>query len=376
MTTVGELALRVMRQVTDVLEGTATDGGTTYLTDAARLVQENEFYDNGTLWLLSGSHAGRVVRITGHASQRLTFEYLNPPVCVQQAAVVTVSGSVTGSGNAAVTVTAAGMPTQNLAVAVLNGDSAADAAGKMRTALNANAVVKNFFTVGGSGADIRLTTKTARANDLTLGITVGAGSSTGLATVASVIETAGVAGPRYAAARKYFPFEQVVSAMQSALDETWVTGEDDSLTGDGEALVFALPTGVYDVRAVRFEREGVLSPVSTHWHEEAGELRFDDGYAPYAGDAIHVYYRARHDVLTGYATEIHAEIDREWLVMATMRELLFWGAGMYGTKNEYMIEDRLNKALGMLKGKRARRGGLDVVVKTAGGSSDYPRFTR
>jgi hypothetical protein len=252
-----------MKHVTDVMNSAATEGDTTYLKDTVNLIQLNEVYERGTLWIRSGTHAGKVLRVNSHANNKLIFTALTGAIAT---------------------------------------------------------------------------------------------------------------GTRYAVARGLYPFEQVVAKIESALDETYVTAEDHSLTGDGEALTFTLPAGVFDILRVEIERENHPTFTSNHWHEIQGSLRFDYGHAPFEDDVIHIYYKAKHDELSTYSDEISTEINIEWLVLTTARELLFWGADMYGLK-AYMIEDRINKVLGMLKGKTARIGGPTVRMKS-GGSSDYSSLTR
>lgn len=371
MTTVFDISLQVMKQVSDVLEGTATDGSAVYLKDVDNLIQPNQYYDRGFLWIKSGTHAGKGLRVIGHANNKLTFNPLSSVLCVQQVETATVVGTVTGSGNATVIVTALNMVNspKTVSVAVLNTDTASQVAAKIRTALAADTDVNNFFTIGGSGAEVILTTKIARANDTTLNVSIANGTCTGLtAAPTSANTTAGVAGPRYAAARGAYPWEGVLASIQTALDKTHVTGEDETLIGDGVTLEFSLPAGVYDVKRVEFERPSVTGyqSISTHWQEKMGKLRFDYGYPPVDDDIIHIFYRKEHDAISAYGDTIHAEINRDWLVLEAAKELLFWGAGMYGDKNEYMIEQRLNKVLNELNGKSARLGGPDVIVRTGG----------
>lgn len=114
----------------------------------------------------------------------------------QQVETATAAGSVSGSGNATVTITSAILPGSPLAisVAVTNGDSAATWAGKVRTALAANATVTAFYDVGGSSTTIVLTARLAAANDTTLNIALANGTSTGITTAAtSTNTTSGVA---------------------------------------------------------------------------------------------------------------------------------------------------------------------------------------
>lgn len=377
MTTTYEITLEMMRHVADVLHGQATDGSKAYLKDSRRLTQANEHWDGGTVWIKNGTHAGKMLRVGGHAAQKLTFEeLLSSVLCVQQVETGTVVGTVTGSGNATVIVTAEAMANspKTVSVAVTNGDSASAVGGKIRTALAADADVKAFFDVSGSGADVVLTTKIARGNDTTINISIANGTCTGLTSApTSTNTTAGVAGPRYAVCNGAFPMEQMIACIQSALDETWVTGEDTSLTGDGETLRFTLPAGVTDVAEIWFERpstQGMMGILS-HWDLDhtTGEIAFEFGFAPKADDVLHLYYRKPHDEIVDYETTVNPEIDRHWLTMAAARELLFWARGIYGEKPSLMIEDRLNKVMGMLKGKFPRRP--FVSVKGAGGGRAY-----
>lgn len=114
----------------------------------------------------------------------------------QQVETATAAGTITGSGDATVIVTAAGMTNspKTVSVAVLNTDTAAVWAGKVRTALAADSDVASFFNVGGSSTAIALTARTAAANDGTMNISLDNGTCTGITTAAtSANTTAGVA---------------------------------------------------------------------------------------------------------------------------------------------------------------------------------------
>lgn len=122
---------------------------------------------------------------------------------VAQVETATVVGTISGSGDAAVVLTAAGMTGSpiTLNVAVLNGDTAAQVAAKIRTALAANAVIAAFFSIGGAGAAIVLTRTSAAANDATLNVSIDNGTCAGLTTAAtSANTTAGVLGDFHGAA--------------------------------------------------------------------------------------------------------------------------------------------------------------------------------
>ncbi len=109
-----------------------------------------------------------------------------------QIETATAAGTATSSGNITITVTSAGMTGSPLAipVAIVNGDTAATWAGKVRTALAANATIAARFTVSGTTTAIILTRKPGTvltdgtetvnlylAEDATLNIAIGAGTT-------------------------------------------------------------------------------------------------------------------------------------------------------------------------------------------------------
>ena len=118
-----------------------------------------------------------------------------------QIATAQASGTITLAGNATITVTAAGMTgsPKAISVAVALSDTAATWAGKVRTALAADADVSALFTTGGTTTAISLTRKVNSlgilpANDGTLNIAIANGTCTGItAAPTSADTTAGVA---------------------------------------------------------------------------------------------------------------------------------------------------------------------------------------
>lgn len=123
---------------------------------------------------------------------------------VAQVETATAAGTITASGNATVVVTAAGMTgsPKTISVAVLNGDTATVWAGKVRTALAADAAVSALFTVGGTTTSISLTRKPTAtytvgstsvplyaANDATLNISLDNGTCTGITTASTSSNT-------------------------------------------------------------------------------------------------------------------------------------------------------------------------------------------
>lgn len=116
---------------------------------------------------------------------------------ITQVETATVVGTITGDGDVAVVLTAAGLTGSpiTLAVPVLTDDTAAEVATKIRAALNANSVISAFFTIGGTGAAITLARTKAAGNDTTLNLSIDNGTCTGLtASLTSTDTTEGMAG--------------------------------------------------------------------------------------------------------------------------------------------------------------------------------------
>lgn len=102
--------------------------------------------------------------------------------CALQIETATVVGTISTAGNATVIVTGknlVGSPI-TLSVAVALSDTATLVAGKIRTAMNANAYIPLMYTVGGTGAVITLTNIIAKEDDSTLNISVANGTCAGL----------------------------------------------------------------------------------------------------------------------------------------------------------------------------------------------------
>lgn len=105
------------------------------------------------------------------------------------------AATYTGASTVRVTVTSAQLSAAFvLDVTVAPSDSAATVAGKIRTALGAEATITSKFTVGGSSATVSLTSIALLANDTTLNIATANGTSVGLtAAPTSAHTTPGVA---------------------------------------------------------------------------------------------------------------------------------------------------------------------------------------
>lgn len=75
MTTLATLTLRLARIVTDVVDGTATGGNATTIADTANLVQANDYWNRGTVWILSGNNQGKVGIVTDFVNSTGTLTF-------------------------------------------------------------------------------------------------------------------------------------------------------------------------------------------------------------------------------------------------------------------------------------------------------------
>lgn len=75
MLTLSDITRQVARLVLPdmMMTGTATAGAATSLTDSNNMTQPDQWWDKGTVWLLSGTHQGKLATITGHRGNQITF---------------------------------------------------------------------------------------------------------------------------------------------------------------------------------------------------------------------------------------------------------------------------------------------------------------
>lgn len=187
------------------LRSTATPTSTNVFNDVEIGVAQTQerFADADVIYSLRAVMAGSASQLTiSHESGACTAtSWVNGTAQVETA---TAAGTITASGNASVTVTSSGMTGSPLTISVpvILGDTASVWAGKVRTALAANATIAAGFTVGGTTTAISLTRLAATvgglpiysANDGTLNIALANGTCTGItAAPTSANTTAGVA---------------------------------------------------------------------------------------------------------------------------------------------------------------------------------------
>ena len=151
-------------------------------------------HDSIRQWFENVSAPCYVVRVVNTGALPATTMLIKDGT--KQVITATAAGTITGSGDVAVTVTTAGMTgsPKTLNVAVLNGDTAPVVAGKIRIALAADADVAAKWAVSGTGTGIILTKLLTGAEDATANVALATGTATGLtAAPTSVHTTLGVA---------------------------------------------------------------------------------------------------------------------------------------------------------------------------------------
>ena len=73
MTTLADMTLRVAREISEIMNGTATTGAATSITDTVNLIQQNQYWAKGTVWIRSGTHVGKTAVIDGFSANQITF---------------------------------------------------------------------------------------------------------------------------------------------------------------------------------------------------------------------------------------------------------------------------------------------------------------
>lgn len=206
-----------------------------------------------------------------------------------QVETATAVGTISGSGNATVTVTASGMTgsPKAISVAVLASDTASEWAAKVRTALAADTDVSALFTTSGTGADIVLTRKSNfdatfqgattsvyPANDATLNIALANGTCTGITPDATSTDTtAGVA-----TAGVYVPdldgndFEGNATGGATAVYGIMI--ENDSTSDDSALITQSTVLVDYEIPAA-----GVFQAIDATGALDASDITVEPGTA-------------------------------------------------------------------------------------------------
>lgn len=135
-----------------------------------------------------------------------------------------------------------------------------------------------------------------------------------LVTLSSAVETLIQEGERYAMLDGRYPLNELIGALNKALQEIGpFTQKDDTLTIGDKQVRYTLPAGVANVKRVQFatqetEPYGWTAP-HHWWQEHGGEIILDDYHLPspaITGNKIRIWYEGPHprvwaetDVVTG-----------------------------------------------------------------------------
>ncbi len=205
----------------------------------------------------------RTLRLKRYMPYRLELTTMDIPLApngTYQVETATATGTASGSGNITVTVTRSG---SSLAtpVAILNGDTPAVWAVKVRTALQGTALNDLFYIAVVNTNKIRLTAKSRAANDSTLNIAIAAGTTGITAAPTSVNTTAGVADT---------PFEYFqclgITRLPGNLAEITGIGYNHTASESFEVESLSPPVSAYcstnaDCPAGTVCRDGVCVPI-------------------------------------------------------------------------------------------------------------------
>lgn len=217
----------------DITLNLATDAG-----DAAELVNQGMSYTAKQLGTGGNSISIALVN-PGTPSAPIGVTVASNAISVSlatnagtaQVETATAAGTVTGSGNASVVVTGAGITGSPLTipVAVLNGDTPAVWAAKVRAALAGTAAITALYAVGGTNSFITLTESVPNGNDATLNIAIATGTATGITTAATSGDTTAGVAPAITTTRQSLYNAIVASAAASALIGVNFSASPDTL---------------------------------------------------------------------------------------------------------------------------------------------------
>lgn len=217
---------------------------------------------------------------------------------IQQIESTPIVGAITGSGNATVTMTKAGMTGSALAisVAVLNGDSVYTACTKMAAAMNLNANFSAVLTAYANGSTLVVTCKTAAADDATMNIAYTNDTCTGLTPDATsdgtlagtaptaVAQVANIGGPGLALDSEDVTTHDSTAAFEEVIGTVLRTGEITlDIIYDPNAATHAATSGLLaKLKNKTFAQYQLVFPGPYTWTFNAWATGFEPG-APFDG---------------------------------------------------------------------------------------------
>jgi hypothetical protein len=358
MTTLFDVMLRVARALTeDVLDGTASGGSFNTLEDnAGAILEDNDWWNGGTLFFESGLMANRSAIITDFVKSSGAFTFAPPNRVTDPSFEVGVADFVFyGAG-----VTIAKSSEQfwhGLASCKVTPASGVDSglyfpltlsAGETYTfsadikdvagqsfilqILNASYAPIGFTTWTGDGQKKRKSVTAVPATTERHYLLIFRYATASVApfyvdgyqlvagTEASYLEAA--AGDAYLVLTKAWPKSRLVQAIDTALQRQNLTREDETLAVVSGQVEYTIPTGIENIYRVEHGSDTDGWKKSLTWREENGYLRF---YAdkPESGNIRLSYGGVKHAQVTGDADVVETQVDEDLLVMDALAELHF-----------------------------------------------------
>jgi hypothetical protein len=173
------------------------------------------------------------------------------------------------------------------------------------------------------------------------------------------------AGDRYAATGKFYPRQQMIQAVNKALNEMGlIVTEDMSLACDGSQR-YTLPSGVNKLLQVHVDNGEDDEDFIPHyqWRVVGNELVFDTDEEPSSNYGnILLIYKAPHDELTADSDTVNRYIDDLHLAWSAAVELLRWRDQRRDGQDD-QLKQQLNEAM-VMKERYAGRSRFPTVQRT------------
>lgn len=176
-----------------------------------------------------------------------------------------------------------------------------------------------------------------------------------------------------AAAADFVTYQDLRQAVNLALREIGkVRFKDDTTAIVDDQLVYTLPTGVSNVRAVEVLEDPAATDekakVNNHWDEVEGKLVFENYREPCTADGtyIRIWYSKFHGELSADTDALNDRVDEEYLVYLAARQAMRLAYKRFGKAGSDTIPEWLNEAIEMAKAHiKPNKGSTDIRIRTA-----------
>ena len=169
-------------------------------------------------------------------------------------------------------------------------------------------------------------------------------------------------------------YQDLRQAVNLALREIGkIRSKDETLTVVQDQLIYTLPSGVYNVRAVEVvENVGDVDEeekvINNHWDELDGKLVFEQYREPQldTDTIIRVWYEKFHTELTADTDTLSEQVDEMYLVYLSARQAMRLSYKRFGKAGSETIPEWLNEAITEVqKHIKPNRHSASVRIRTA-----------